>query len=370
MILNLLGTCLETRVFFIANGHRREPMQFPFRVGASRVIVLAALLGGGLYLLYLVREILPPFIWGGIFAYLLERPVSRLEKMGWKRPRAILLVFLALAGLLALLLMILLPNLMKELETIGERLPQYLSSTRGWLVEVKNQYESVSLPLSLRVAIDEAMVSMEGYLTSSLQRAVEAVLFGYSSLLTLVFAPILAYYLLQEAETIKRGFLSLLPNRWRGDAVGLLSEVDEVLLGFFKGNLLVATLVGAITALVLMVLGVDFALTLGFIAGVFDLIPYLGPILGGIPAVAVALQESTRLGLYTGLAILAIHQVESGIIAPKIIGNRVGLNPLLVIFALLAGGKLWGVLGMVIAVPVVATLRVVVKRFYKRWLRA
>ena len=345
-------------------------MQLPIRVGVSRVILLAVLLGGGLYLLYLVREVLPPFIWGGIFAYLLERPVSRLEKMGWKRTGAILLVFFALGGVLALLLMILLPNLMQELETIGEQLPRYLSSTRGWFVQVRNQYESISLPLSLRLAINEAMLRVEEYLTSSLRRAVEAVLFGYSSLLTVVFTPILAYYLLRDAEAIKRRFISLLPNRWRGDVVGLLGEVDEVLLGFLKGNLLVASIVGAITALVLMALGVDFALTLGFIAGVFDLIPYLGPILGGIPAVVIALQESTRLALYTGLAILAIHQVESGIIAPKILGNRVGLNPLLVIFALLAGGKLWGGLGMVIAVPVAATLRVVVSHLFNRWLGA
>ncbi|MDH7480077.1 MAG: AI-2E family transporter [Syntrophomonadaceae bacterium] len=345
-------------------------MQLPIRVGVSRVILLAVLLGGGLYLLYLVREVLPPFIWGGIFAYLLERPVSLLEKMGWKRTGAILLVFFALGGVLALLLMILLPNLMQELETIGEQLPRYLSSTRGWFVQVRNQYESISLPLSLRLAINEAMLRVEEYLTSSLRRAVEAVLFGYSSLLTVVFTPILAYYLLRDAEAIKRRFISLLPNRWRGDVVRLLGEVDEVLLGFLKGNLLVASIVGAITALVLMALGVDFALTLGFIAGVFDLIPYLGPILGGIPAVVIALQESTRLALYTGLAILAIHQVESGIIAPKILGNRVGLNPLLVIFALLAGGKLWGGLGMVIAVPVAATLRVVVSHLFNRWLGA
>lgn len=334
----------------------------------TRVVGLSLLLAGGAYLLYLVRDILSPFIWGGVMAYLLERPVTWIEKKGWSRSGAIFTTFFVLGGLLLLGGGLLLPSFIKEIDHMGDQFPRYIDDTRGWFSSVRYQYDRVALPLSVRLAINDAFVRMEASMVNSLKRLVEGVIFGYSSFITLIFAPILSYYLLKDAETIKRRFTSLLPSGWRSDVLGLMSEIDDVLIGFIKGNLLIALIVGTLTAVTLNLLGVDYALTLGFIAGISDFIPYLGPLIGGVPAVAVAMLESSRLALYVALSIFIIHQLEGGIIAPKILGDRVGLNPLLVVFALLAGGKLWGMAGMILGVPLAASIKVIISFIYNRWL--
>ena len=333
-----------------------------------RIVAVFFLLAAGVYLLYLVRAVLPPFIWGGVLAYLLVRPVDWLDRRGWTRTGSILTVFFLMAGLLVIVMGLLLPSMVKEVNQMGEMLPDYISSTRQWMSDVKLQYENFALPLSVRLAINDAIVSLESSLVNTLRGMMAGLLLGYSWIVTLVFAPILSYYLLKDSETIKRRFVALLPSAWRGEVIGLLQEVDGVLIGFVKGNLLIALIVGAMATIALGFLGLPYALTLGIIVGLSDLIPYLGPLVGGIPAVAVALLESNRLALYVAITILVIHQIEGGLIAPRIFSDRVGLNPFLVVFALLAGGKLWGPLGMVLGVPIAASIRVTLGYVYNRWL--
>src|SRR5690606_4725537 len=127
---------------------------------------------------------------------------------------------------------------------------------------------------------------------------------------------------------------------------------------------LVASFVGLMVGLAAFLLGVKYPLILGIISGVTNLIPYFGAFLGAIPAVAVALTDSWRLALYMALAIFAIQQVESGLITPRVIGNRLGLHPLVIVFALLSGGKLLGIWGMLFAVPLAAALKVFISWFY------
>ena len=127
---------------------------------------------------------------------------------------------------------------------------------------------------------------------------------------------------------------------------------------------MVATFVGAMVGLAALLLGVKFPLMLGILSGVTNLIPYFGAFLGGVPAVAVALTESWQLGLYMTLAIFVIQQVEGNLITPKVIGGKLGIHPLLIVFSLLAGGKLWGIWGMLVAVPLAAVLKVLVSWLY------
>ncbi|HEX3032252.1 MAG TPA: AI-2E family transporter, partial [Bacillota bacterium] len=135
-------------------------------------------------------------------------------------------------------------------------------------------------------------------------------------------------------------------------------DMDQVLRGFIRGHLLVCGLVGGLSALGLYLIGVPFALLLGIIAGILDIIPFFGPILGAVPALALALLQSWQATIYTLLLFVIIQQVEGNIITPKILGEAVGLHPLIIIFALLAGGHLWGVTGMIIALPLAAVIRV------------
>ena len=184
------------------------------------------------------------------------------------------------------------------------------------------------------------------------------------SLLSLVFAPILAYYFIRDWEKIRDGFLSLFPPRNRSQLVNLGLDIDQVLSGFVQGHLTVCLIVGALTGLAAALLGIKYAIIIGIINGIAELFPYLGPILGAIPSVALALTEGSRPAIYLGLAILLIQQVEANLLSPRIVGTRVGLHPLLVIFVLLSGGELFGIWGILLAVPVVAVLKVLVRHAF------
>ena len=143
----------------------------------------------------------------------------------------------------------------------------------------------------------------------------------------------------------------------------LFSSMDEVLIEFFKGYLLVAAFVGIMVGLAALLLGVKFPLLLGLLAGVTNLIPYFGAFLGGVPAVAVALTESWQLALYMALAIFVIQQVEGGLITPRVIGDKLGIHPLVIVFALLSGG-VTGYLGYAFGSAASSSLRVLISWLY------
>jgi predicted PurR-regulated permease PerM len=133
---------------------------------------------------------------------------------------------------------------------------------------------------------------------------------------------------------------------------------------FIRGYFLVAAIVGGLTAIAMALLGLEFALMLGIFAGLAELIPYFGPVIGAVPAIGLAVLQSKWLAAKVALAFFVIHQLEGNIISPKILGDKVGLHPLMVIFSLMAGGELYGLAGMLLAVPVAAVLRVVVVFVY------
>jgi predicted PurR-regulated permease PerM len=153
--------------------------------------------------------------------------------------------------------------------------------------------------------------------------------------------------------------LRYVPAQYRGDAQNILREVNTALNGFFRGQLWICLLVGLFIYGGLALLKIPYALFIGFVAGLFDIIPYFGPVLGFLPAAALALSKSPLTVLWVLLLFVAANQIENSLISPWLIGDRVGLHPLAVIFAVLVGGYLLGILGLLVAVPAAAAVRVV-----------
>lgn len=158
----------------------------------------------------------------------------------------------------------------------------------------------------------------------------------------------------------------MIPLSKRSELLQLWEEIDEVLINFIIGNLTVALLVGSCTAFGLAMIGMDFPLLLGIITGITNIIPYFGPVIGGIPAVLLALLKSQKLAFYVIIVIVVVQQLESNFISPKVLGKSVGLHPLIVIFILLAGGELGGIVGMLIAVPLTAVLKIIVTYLFAK----
>ncbi len=179
----------------------------------------------------------------------------------------------------------------------------------------------------------------------------------FSRLFSLIIAPIISFYILKDLNYLEDNLWSLISEENREGVERLLSRINKSIFGFFKGQLTVSLIVGLMGTITLYLLGVRFYLIIGILFGVFNLIPYFGPIIGSLPGIIIASFSSLKLGVIVAIAFFIIQQVESSIIAPKIMGDRVGLHPTIIIFALLAGGELLGIVGMLIAIPIAAVFK-------------
>ncbi len=325
------------------------------------------LLAAGLaYLAYLLRVVLVPFVLAIVFAFILEPPIHFLEQRRVPRLAAILAVYAVAALLLATLLFWLIPVLIRQLTVLAATLPGFAAQIQGILVDIQARYTAAGLPPQVRQVLDGAIGRAEADLLILIQNVLSGLFGAVSGLLTLLLAPFLAFYLLRDRESIRAWVLSLLPVSTRGDSLRAIAEVNHVVAGFIRGQLLVAAVVGLLVGLATYLLGLPFSAILGVIAGVTNIIPYFGPIIGGVPAVALALLRSPLLAVETVLALFLVQQADNLFITPRLVGGSVGLHPLLVIFSLLAGAELFGVVGMLVAVPVVAVGKIFLKHLFEK----
>ncbi|NMB44953.1 MAG: AI-2E family transporter [Firmicutes bacterium] len=314
----------------------------------------------GLLFLYWVRGILPPFALGAVTAYLANPLVVRLEKRQVPRPAAILLVYLGFAVVVSLFLYAFIPSLMAELNQVLARLPRQTGKlediTRGAVGDLKR----LPLPVNIHEALNDMIQRSEQLVQQFARKLVDFIVGVFSRLFWIWLAPILAYYILLDWDGIGQWCTQAVPASYRPAFLMLIQEIDGVLIGFVLGRLMVSAIVGILMTFGFVALKIQFATLLGLIAGVFDLIPYLGPILGAIPAMIFAFLVSPWRALWVVVLFIVVNQLEAVILSPHIIGGRVGLHPVVTIFALLAGGHLFGVAGVLLAVPIAATLRVTI----------
>ncbi|MEA1961871.1 MAG: AI-2E family transporter [Bacillota bacterium] len=330
------------------------------RAKVIRYILFFVVLAGTVYFLYVVRDVVLSFLIGGLVAYFLYRPVRFFENRGLKRVWAIAAVYLVFLGSIATILWFAIPDLAKQLGDVGEMFPAYADQAQ----RIAEQMDGVNLPGKLDAIVQENTAKIEDYLYKGLKGFVSGVYIFLSKILIVIFAPILAFYILKDWEEIRDAFLKILSPSIRSDLTLIATDIDRVLVEFFKGHMLVLFIVGILTGVAALIIGIKFALLIGIIAGITNLIPYFGPFLGGIPAVALAFSQSSKSAIYMTLSILVIQQLESNIITPKIIGDRLGMHPLLIVFALLAGGKILGIWGMLFAVPITAALKIILSFAY------
>ncbi|WP_054635531.1 AI-2E family transporter [Thalassobacillus sp. C254] len=173
----------------------------------------------------------------------------------------------------------------------------------------------------------------------------------------------MSFYLLKDLEAFEKTVVQITPKKWRDEGLLLVRAVDEALGGYIKGQVLVALAIGLITTSALWLIGVPFPVLLGIFAALMELIPYFGAFLGAIPALLVAATVSFRVLIITSITLLIIQQIEGNLLSPLIVGKSVHLHPLLIIFALLLGFEVAGVLGLILAVPVFVIISKVIRAF-------
>lgn len=323
-----------------------------------RVLLFAGLILGLAYFFHMIQSILTPFILAIVLAYLLHPLVKYLESKGVKRVWAITLVYISLIGLVMAIIFNFLPKILVELNKFGEEIPVYTQEIQEYIRMFQEKYSRVMMPESIRNVSNDTLNQIENYLISIIKGFTQSIILLFSKLFDFILAPILAFYILKDIDVFKENFLMLLPYSSRDDILLLGEKIDNVLKNFLRGNLIIAFIVGALTTLGLIIIKMDFALVIGFITGILNVIPYFGAIIAIFVAVALALLNSTKMAIYVFVIMLIIQQIESSIISPKILGENLGLHPLVVVLALLAGGHLFGIVGMILFVPLASILKI------------
>lgn len=324
-----------------------------------RLILFTLLVFLGKYFFYLLRGLWLSLILALGLVYLLHPLVRKLEQRGTPRVPAILLVYLALLIVGVSLALYGIPRMIVQLTVLLDTIPDYTLQVQSITDSLQDYYTRAGFPPGLKRILDERISWVEEYLLLLVRRLVEILIGLAGQLLNIFLAPVLAFYLLKDGACFRERLEDLLPRPWRPQILGLVEEINQVINSFIRGYFLVYIIVGTLTGAAMALLGLEFALMLGIFAGVAELIPYFGPVIGAIPAMALALLKFRWLAFKVVLAVFIIHQLEGNLISPRILGNRVGLHPLAVILALMVGGKLYGLVGMFLAVPVAAVLRII-----------
>ena len=336
------------------------------KVKIGRLAGAGFLLAAALFFLYQVRQVLTPFLLAALLAYLLKPAMVKLEKKGLQRPVAILSLYLLILALSLPVFFFILPRLIRELNEFINQLPVFTAEVEGLVQGFYRRYHQMAIPGSLRALLDESITSISAVFQQAARQAVQALLDLLAGAAGFLLAPVLAYYFLRDSEQIGRAAAHLLPIQVKEDVLGLWLGIDRVLTSFIRGHLLVSLIVGFLTGLGLALVGSQYAVILGVVVGLADLIPYFGPLLGTVPVLALTLLESHRMALYALAVMIIVQQIEGSYLAPRILGESVGLHPLVIIFALLAGGELWGVAGLLLAVPLTAIGCILVQFIWAR----
>ena len=331
-----------------------------FEAKQQKILIVSIMLLAGIFFLYSVRSILFPFLGGAILAYLVNPLIIKLLGRGFTRVGAIILLlgmFLAIALIVGVFG---LPVVVDEIQRLSATIPTYVNDLEFTVDKLYAYFERVKLPGLIKQVIGQALEKVEKVGIDFLNYGTTVIFKLFSQMPTIALIPIIAFYILKDWEYLAKGIDGLVPKKYRKEMYQLWVEINEVLSGFIRGQMIVALFIAVFSALGLIFLKVNFAIVLGLIAGMFNIIPFLGPILGAIPAVAITLVMSPIKAVGVVVLFFVVQQVESGFISPRIVGSKVGLHPLMVIFAILAGGKIGSAVGMILAVPIAAILRILI----------
>ena len=325
------------------------------------------------WLVYLLAPVLTPFIAAGLLAYIGDPLADRLQKLRMPRTLAVVTVFLLTFLFLGLLVLLVGPLIKQQISALFGALPAIVSQIEQvWMPSVADMLgvesgESVGLGAFLAEYKDLAGSWVATLLTSvtSTGSMVAAAVLG------LFLIPILTFYLLRDWDSLLAHFGALIPESQRDTIFELARDTDEVLGAFLRGQVLVMFALAIIYSLGLTLVGLKFAIAIGVVAGLVSFVPYLGFVFGiGLASLTVALDPNPFWQLVGVFATFTIAQmIEGSFLTPKLVGDRIGLHPVMVIFAIAAGGQLFGFFGILLALPAAAVLSVIIRFAYHRYLK-
>ena len=323
---------------------------------------------GGFFIVsvYVLRSVLLPFVAGIVIGYLLDPLATRFERLKMGRTAATCLVLFLVA-------VILVPAVFALVGMIDEQLSQFINAVPGYMASLSKKLEPVIANLQDNIpslSRDKIREYLQGNISNGLKllggvlrKLITSGYALFNILSLLLITPIVAFYMLRDWNNFIKKVDSLLPKAYKKEIEAQARAIDKIISSFIRGQLSVCVLLGTFYAVGLTLVGLDLGMLIGFIAGVISFIPYVGSIVGFISAMAIAFaQFDTWIPIAQVVGVFVVGQfIEGNFLTPKLVGDSVGLHPVWVMFALLAGGVLLGFLGLMIAVPTAAVIGVLVR---------
>ena len=325
-------------------------------------VVVGALLA--VIFFYFSRRVLTPFFIAFALAYLLDPVTDRLESLKISRTFSVLVLMAGVFSLVTGIGLLIFPLLKLQAEHLVSNLPDYIAIMQEWmypLLGVVGEPEKIQGILNRELLkVGELPLKVISSITSILWGSV-AGLFSFILLLAnLVIIPVVMFYLLRDYDLINKKMLSFVPARSREQVLSLIKEIDGVLAGFVRGQLMVGLIMAGLYSIGLFFCGTPMSLFIGLLAGLASLVPYLGLVFGFVPAAILTFMQTQDWVLVFGVAgVFAVVQgLEGMIITPRIVGEKIGLHPVAIILAVLLGAEFFGLVGVIVSVPVAAALNV------------
>jgi predicted PurR-regulated permease PerM len=330
-----------------------------------------------------VISILSPFIIALVIAYLLHPMVKWLEanlfgqvkiKEQLKRTLSVLLTYLLIVG--AIILFIYSTYLMiggqftnnVNVNNMIDSIMKYSQRYNDIFQSALAKLETSGLSADIKEQFTNIIQNLNGFVGTAINAAFDSIKQLGSNLLNILLGIIIGFYILKDMEYFKKltndSFNVILSKKRNEKTKLFLDDVDNVVSKFIRGQLLDGLIVGILSSLGLWIIGLDFPVLIGMTAGIFNIIPYFGPIIGTVPAVIVGLLSGSPIkALFAVLVLLLVQQLDSAIIAPKVVGESVGLHPVFIILSIIVGGAYFGLLGMLLAVPTAGIIKLLIMRW-------
>lgn len=308
-----------------------------------------------------LEGVLTPFLIALIISYLLNPVVSLLGRRKMPRTIAVLLIYSVFITSLAVIFMNVTPMFMKQVAELGEHMPELTTKAQS-IVDGYNQNQF--LPYSIRSGINQSLDKFEAGISEMVSNYVSNIGSRIGTLLIIFIVPFVAFYMLKDFQLIEKTVLTIVPKKHRKQTVRLLLDIDTALGNYIRGQLLVCVIIGVLAYLGYWLIGMPYPLLLASVVAVFNIIPYLGPFFGAAPALVMASTVSLKMVLLVAAVNLAVQILEGNVISPQVVGRSLHLHPLAIIFALMVGGEMGGVLGLILAVPLFAVLKVIVQHVF------
>ena len=308
-----------------------------------------------IFLIYYLKDIILIIFISILLALIMNPAVNKMQEKKIPRTLGASILFLIAFSIMALIVYLVIPPLTKDIATLTTDLP--------------SQMEDLGLNGSIDYNFSEPVQNIIFEASNSLKAVATNIVSGILTILggflSAILIVVISFYLLIEKNGTEKFVQTLIPISFRPQALRIIRKIETTLGRWFMGQLFLGFVVGFASFIGLTIIGVPYALVLGIIAGILELIPYIGPILSGIPAIIIALTISPVLALLTFILYFFIQQLENYVLVPKVMQKSVGLHPVIIIIAMLVGGQIAGVMGMVLAIPVTTIISIILVDIYK-----